>query len=178
MEDQLQKLKSELRTGEGILQYQNQRHLMVSCPWFTALQTELENTIGAIGAASLIKNAAIAWGKQLLDIYTPQLKELTLKEKVSHIVETFNLEGWGLAELVELQETPPRIVIRKTHPYFDNTYKGSADEPRCYLYFGVMTIIAGFAESEKFRELEITETKCNAKGDSHCEFVVEPAQDD
>ncbi len=178
MEDQLQKLKTELRIEEGYLKLKNQRLLIVSSPWFTAMQLELENTLGAMGAATLIKNAARTWGTRMIDIYTPQVQGKTLEEKTRHILETYNFKGWGLSELVELCENPLRIVVRKTYPYYENAYKGSADDSRCYLYFGVMTIIAGFAKSEQSPELEITETKCIAKGDPHCEFVIKPKQED
>lgn len=177
MEDHLQKLKTELRVEGGHLMFQNQDLLMISCPWFTSLQLELENTLGAMGTASLIKTAARTWGERMLDIYTPQIQGKTLEEKTKYILETYNFKGWGRSELVEFNDAPPRIVVRKIDPYFENAYKGSADEPRCYLYLGVMTIIAGFAKSEQFPELEITETKCIAKSDPHCEFVLEPKQE-
>jgi predicted hydrocarbon binding protein len=173
MEDHLEKLKTELRVEGGHLMFQSQDLLMISCSWFTSMQLELENTLGTMGTASLIKTAARTWGERMHGIYKSQVQGKTLEEKIRYILETYNFKGWGRAELVEFNDTPPRIVVRKIDPYFENAYKGSVDEPRCYIYLGVMAIISGFAKSEQFPDLEVNETKCIAKDDPHCEFVIE-----
>ena len=174
MEDHLQKVKTDFQIKEGLLIYRNQRQIMVSCPWFTAVQTELENTLGDMGAASLITGAARTWGTKMVEMYKPQVSGMSFEEKVKYILQTFSIAGWGLAEVVEFSTSPPRIVIKKTEPYFEDMYNGAADGSRCYLYLGVMAIIEGFAKTENLPELETTETKCIAKGDPHCEFVLEP----
>ncbi|MFX1474435.1 MAG: V4R domain-containing protein [Promethearchaeota archaeon] len=175
MDDQLQKIKTEYRVHDGLLMYENQRHLIISCPWFAALQLGLENTLGDMGAATLVTSAARTWGTRMLKMYTPLVKGMHFEEKIKYIIQTYNTAGWGLAELIEFQTDPARIVIKKTQPYYKDRYKGSADGPRCYLYLGVTRIIEGLAKAEGFPELETTETKCIAKGDPHCEFVLEPS---
>jgi predicted hydrocarbon binding protein len=154
--------------------HENKRHLMISCPWFTALQLELENTLGEMGAAALIIGATQTWGTRMAKAYAPLVKGMTFEEKVKYTIHAFNKAGWGQAELVEYHGDPVRIVIKKTQPYYEDRYNGSAEGSRCYLYHGVTTIIEAFAKAEDFPELETIETKCIAKGDPDCEFTVEP----
>ncbi|MFX1474433.1 MAG: V4R domain-containing protein [Promethearchaeota archaeon] len=175
MEHHLQKIMAEFQIRDGLLLYRNQRQVMVNCSWFAALQAGLESTLGDIGAASLISSAAKTWGTRMLGDFKPLVKGMPFEETVKFVLQIYNIAGWGPAELQEFSTNPPRIVLKKTEPYFENGYNGSADGPRCYLYLGVTRIIEGLAKAEGFPELETTETKCIAKGDPHCEFVLEPS---
>ncbi|MGC9201482.1 MAG: V4R domain-containing protein [Thermoproteota archaeon] len=78
------------------------------------------------------------------------------------------LLGWGLMEVIELDEEKRSATIR----LFDNweciIFKGS-NEPQSHFIRGVL---AGFFSSLFKVEVEAKETKCIAKGDSYCEFEI------
>jgi predicted hydrocarbon binding protein len=178
MEELYKNIINQLSLKGDVLYLNDKRYMLLGPSWLAELQKGLEKLMGADGTALLIEDATRRMGHRLLATYAPLIKGKSLEEKLQFILQMHTVTGWGKLELVEIQQSPPRIVLKDTMPYTKDAYDGKADSPKCYFQSGLLAIVEGLAKSEGWPPLQGTETKCAAKGDSHCEFVAEPAQGD
>jgi len=80
----------------------------------------------------------------------------------------FGQAGFGKLEVVKVDFSSGRAIIRVYDSFECELYKGSG---KASSYF-IRGIIKGYAQEVFRKEVVVTETKCIAKGDSYCEFVV------
>ena len=81
--------------------------------------------------------------------------------------------GWCVPELVEWDEQKPRLVVRMHDLFTCKPFAGQRKAPTGHLMRGVL---AGIVEELTGASVKVKETKCVAKGDPYCEFVVERAE--
>jgi predicted hydrocarbon binding protein len=177
MEEMYKEIVKQLSLKDDVLYLQNKRYMLQSAGWLAELQKGLEKIMGIDGAALLLEGATRRMGQRLLANYAPQIKGKSFKEKIEYVLQMHTLTGWGMWELEDFQQSPPKIVLKDIRSYLGNAYEGKAETPRCYLQSGLVAIIEELAQSEGLTKLKGTETKCVAKSDPHCEFVFEPSQD-
>ncbi|HDJ26126.1 MAG TPA: hypothetical protein ENF34_02295 [Candidatus Bathyarchaeota archaeon] len=78
--------------------------------------------------------------------------------------------GWCVPELLEWDETVPRLVMRLWDNFECKPIAGQRDRPSSHLMRG---LIAGLVEGLTGKKVKVKEVKCIAEGDDYCEFVAE-----
>ena len=82
----------------------------------------------------------------------------------------FEQVGFGKVKIVEADALKGKVVIRISDSFECELYKGQTNEPSSFLIKGMLK---GYFDELIKRDVKIVETKCIAKGDPYCEFVIE-----
>jgi predicted hydrocarbon binding protein len=82
------------------------------------------------------------------------------------------LAGWGEAVIKEMKRDQSYMVYNLNHSVTAELY-GKTDHCVDHLFRG---LVAGAAKVTFKQDVDCVETKCVAKGDSVCEFVIQPKQ--
>jgi len=101
---------------------------------------------------------------------TSKLKVDDVEEWGSNIV---TLAGWGEAVLKEMQREKAFMVYNLKNSVVAELY-GKSDHAVDHMFRG---LVAGAAKVTFKKDVECVETKCVAKGDSTCEFVIQPRKE-
>ncbi len=106
-------------------------------------------------------------------------KELSLKETVELLLNSFTCYGWGRGELLHCDEEKLEVSFRVYASVYGEEYanyfkgKGGAPYPVCPYGYAVEGILNVFAERKgEKKTFSSQEVKCVAKGDEYCEFIV------
>ena len=78
--------------------------------------------------------------------------------------------GWCRTEVVEWDEEKPRLVVRMWDLFECMPFRNQGGRPRSHFMRG---LLAGVVKAMTGVEVMARETRCIAKGDPYCEFVVE-----
>src|SRR5579885_276604 len=99
--------------------------------------------------------------------------------EASKFLEMYGLmAGWGKFKTSPLTLKMGRLTepvkVSVTDNFFGLCYKDRVeDTPKCFIIAG---ILAGIAEGLLGEGHSCTETRCIAKGDQHCEFIIRPRE--
>ncbi|MFX1474434.1 MAG: hypothetical protein ACFFCO_03005 [Promethearchaeota archaeon] len=157
------------------------RFMISEISLLTDLQQEIEAVVGSDGTSALFYHATTEATKQAAeeDDFAALFTGMSLKQRIEFVLKITQFHGWGIFEIAEFSEEPFRCVIVNKQTYVRDVYGGKADGPRCYYSLGFKDVIEAFAKMGNAElKLQVTETKCRAQGDSHCEWVVEPESPD
>ncbi|MFX1474436.1 MAG: hypothetical protein ACFFCO_03015 [Promethearchaeota archaeon] len=153
------------------------RYMITEITLLTDLQQEIEAVVGSDGAAALFYHASTEAAKDSTEEAGVDLmfKGMPFKEQLGFLLKITQFHGWGVGEIKEFSENPFRCVLVNKQTYIGDVYEGKADGPRCYYTSGLLDIFEFFAKMNEIDlKLQMTETKCKAKGDSYCEWIIEP----
>ena len=139
------------------------------------LQREFESIIGPT-AHSIIYSS----GKDFAGAVESNLREkiIHLWSKVSsrkvaeRMLKQFRQWGYGKAEIIEFDESEPRIKLKVENSANADGYSES-DEPVCHFTRG---ILAGAVSVLFDQDMDCVENKCIAQGDEYCEFEIMSAE--
>ncbi len=160
---------------DGILRQMGKRIVIVPFAWLINLQKEIENILGSDGAYVLIKNASYKAGIGVANEINAFLKSKSLEEKIQFYLNIVNTAGWGKVTLVKINKDPLEVVLKYEHSYVEGHYQNES-EGKCYYISSVSAVIEEFMKFEGINyPLEAIETKCVAKGDPYCEFIIKKA---
>ncbi|HLB72228.1 MAG TPA: V4R domain-containing protein [Candidatus Methanoperedens sp.] len=139
--------------------------VIVSVETFVHLQKDAEKILGADGAAVLFyeagKNAGERWINRFRNGW--DLKD----QKFIEAVQNFYADlGWG--RFIVEEDNTNELVIRVENSFIARGYERS-EVAVCHFLRGYN---AGLAEVLKGKGIDAEETKCAAKGDDCCEFVM------
>lgn len=84
--------------------------------------------------------------------------------------------GYGKIEIKKIDLDKGEAIVHVKKSAFGETYKrlyGSSDEPVCNFLAG---LVGGVGKELSGKDVVAEETKCIAKGDRYCEFVIEPKE--
>ena len=82
----------------------------------------------------------------------------------------FEQVGFGRVKIVEADALKGRVVIRVSDSFECELYKGQTSEPSSFFIKGMLK---GYFDELIKRDVKVIETKCIAKGDPYCEFIIE-----
>ncbi len=88
------------------------------------------------------------------------------EEAIKHMLHWIQSLGWGRVELIEC--TPSIRCLLRIRNLFECAGVKS-EEPRSHLFRG---FLAGFFSKVWNRQVSVVETRCIAKGDPYCEFLI------
>jgi predicted hydrocarbon binding protein len=156
----------DLRHGTIKRRSDGTRVIAMESPAWATVEKELTSTFIS-GAAVILQRMGYSCGRYLGGVAKSQQKT---EHEVLESLQNFSREsGWG--ELVlnggDLSGGQARLVLRDC--IFCLHIK-EASEPVCYMLAG---LVGGVADEIMGATHRVLEEKCVAKGDVHCEVVVE-----
>jgi predicted hydrocarbon binding protein len=139
--------------------------VIISIETFVNFQKNAERILGYDGAAVLLYETGKKAGEQWVRRFST---EWGLKDKkFIEAVQNFYSElGWGNFNIKE--NNGKELIIRVVNSFIARGY-GKSNAAVCHFLRGYN---AGLAEVLKGKYLEACETRCAAKGDKCCEFVM------
>ncbi len=139
--------------------------VIVSIETFVHLQKDAEKIMGIDGAAVLLYEAGKKSGERWINRFR---KEWGLKDqKFIEAVQNFYAElGWGRFDVKE--DNGKELVVSVENSFIARGY-GKSGVAVCHFLRGYN---AGLAEVLKGKGMDAEETRCAAKGDEFCEFVM------
>ena len=175
MSSPLEILKSELDYKDGILTHKGARVVIVPFEWLVNLQKEIENIIGSDGAYVLIQKAGRKGGEGVAALIDKIFAGAPIEEKIRMYLQTATMTGWGKITLEKIELEPLEVKLKYEHSYVEGHYQNES-EGKCYYVSTVVSVIESLLKNKGFTgELVSEETKCVAKGDPYCEFVIKEA---
>ena len=157
------------------------RYMITEVSLLTDLQQEIESVVGSDGAAALFYHASTEAAKASSEEvgFAQFFAGMSFKQRIDFVLKISQFHGWGVYAITEFNEEPFRCVIVNKQTYVRDVYGGKADGSRCHYSLGLKDVFEAFAKMGDFElKLQMNETKCKAKGDPHCEWVVEPEKFD
>ncbi len=139
--------------------------VIISIETFVNFQKNAERILGYDGAAVLLYETGKKAGEQWVRRFST---EWGLKDKkFIEAVQNFYSElGWGNFNIKE--NNGKELIIKVVNSFIARGY-GKSNVAVCHFLRGYN---AGLAEVLKGKYLEACETRCSAKGDECCEFVM------
>ncbi len=139
--------------------------VIISIETFLHLQKDAEKILGIDGAAVLFYESGKNAGERWINRFR---KDWGLNDqKFIEAVQNFYSElGWGRFEVKE--DNGKGLVVRVENSFIALGY-GDSEVAVCHFLRGYN---AGLAEVLKGKDIDAEETKCIAKGDDCCEFVM------
>jgi len=139
------------------------------------LQREFEKIIGP-AATYLVYDSSRMYAQSTRSNVKKDITDLAdiSKEEIGKIMlNQFSEHGYGIGEITEMDLSVPKILIKVTNSANTIGYRES-EKPVCHFVRG---LFAGAASVALERSMHCVETKCAAKGDSHCEFEIITAEE-
>lgn len=139
--------------------------VIISIETFVNFQKNAERILGCDGAAVLLYETGKKSGEKWINRFS---KEWGLNDgRFIEAVQNFYAElGWGKFDISE--NNGKELIITVENSFIARGY-GKSDAAVCHFLRGYN---AGLAEVLKNQNLEACETRCVAKGDDCCEFVM------
>jgi len=141
--------------------------LVLGVDEFSWVYEKIKETYGSGGEAFLY-HIGYSFGEIAGEKYMG--KEIT-EDFIREDLLAFQAYGWGIPEILEIDLVEYGVVIR-FYDLFESIHaKGKKNRPNCHFVRGHL---AGLFSKFFNRKMFAIETKCIAKGDPYCEFVVKP----
>jgi|GEM_PF-394028 len=133
---------------------------------YEAFLKELRSILGS-GYASLMYYTGLEMGRKAFR-YHYEIAGRDLKNTIAISEAIFRIVGYGIMKILELDLSIGRARIRVHHCFECEIFKNSG-KPSSHLIRGM---IAGWFSELLRRRVKAIETRCIAKGDKYCEFLV------
>ncbi len=181
---------SRIREEKGIIPLFGVYLSMIPVQYYNRISFGFEKRMGTGKTAEKLLVAAgqecgyttfqgIRSSREWAEVVHPMIKNK--EDEIYSFVSIAIAFGWGdltVEELVPLE----KLVIRASDSYEAKGYwdaYGKADAGKCYMLRGVtaafMDLVYGGDYPDGCFQYAALETHCQAKGDSHCEFVAQKA---
>ena len=142
--------------------------IIISIETFAKIQRDAEKILGD-GAAIIFyeagKDAGCSWASRF-----KQGWELNGEKFVSALRDFYAELGWGTFEIGEMKNNG--TIVRVSNSFTSRGY-GKSNSPVCHFLCGYN---AGIIETLSGKPMDAEETKCAAKGDNYCEFIVKEVE--
>ena len=150
----------------GALNYKDVRYLLIRPETLTGLLKAIEKQ-NAMAARDAFFQGGFEGGYLSAKKYK-EIQNFSNDETLQFMMKMGSEIGWGRFNLADYNFVQKKIRIRVENSPFAATY-GDSGEGVCHLIRGVLCGMANFLFA---RNCNVSETKCLAKGDEHCEFHI------
>jgi hypothetical protein len=172
-EEEFKAFISRFTFRDGAVMNGPDRHVLVHANFLVGIHREMEAVLGPDGAFAVIHNAAMRGGEFVAEQLAKQVGPAPIEQVIKMIHHIGTLIGWGKFTVVEFNEQPVLLRTRHDNSYITGFWEG-ASEGKCLFVSSIVGIVIPILKKAGLAtELEYEEHKCVAKGDSHCEFVVQ-----
>lgn len=142
--------------------------------FFVNIQKKVEEISGIDTGHLVYYQAAFESGYRYME-NSKKVYGITGKDLLQQYMDSVSLRGWGKFEILHLVEERGEGRVRLNHSAIAEEF-GRVGRSVCYPLAGAIAGAMQFLADEQNKEIEVTGTEplCMARGDPHCEFVVEP----
>lgn len=149
------------------------RAIILRARTLSSMLDSIRNAFGAEGAVAriLLHTMGEAAGRAMFEACAVHPGD-KLHEGIYHIIGVYTATGWGIFNLKLFDPTNAKAIVQAVDNFECSPYAGSGS---FHSHF-VRGHLAGLFSQVFNRRMEATETACVARGDSICEFKIEPAQ--
>ncbi len=156
------------------LMLSNVRALLLDEPALKGLLVDVRERMGT-GGEAMLYHFGFQLGLEGADYILREAENIGAVEpleKLSIAADIFKANGYGvIEEITAFREKPPYLELKISGCIECSLAEGKADKPFSHFIRG---IIAGFSTRLFNREMFAEETRCIAKGDPHCKFIIKP----
>jgi len=146
--------------------WQGRRTIILSQPATTRMFDAIRFNLGSGGHVVLYQQGS-SYGKELAESFVNRLGAEYLKRNFDYTLGILSATGWGIPELIGGREAFPNITIAlKSCLECDGV---RASQPACSFMRG---FLAGVSSAVAGHTVHCEETRCIAKGSTHCEFEL------
>jgi len=156
----------EYDAASGALSYKDVRYLIIRPETLVGLQKAIEKH-SAMAARDAFFQGGYQGGYLSAKKYK-EIQNLSDNETIRFMMKMGSEIGWGHFKLDDYDFAQKKMQIRVENSPFAAAY-GDSGAGVCHLIRGVLGGLATFLFS---RNCIVSETRCLAKGDEHCEFQV------
>ncbi|MEI7961775.1 MAG: V4R domain-containing protein [archaeon] len=169
MFDVLEKLLAlrQVSFDKGRIKIFEQPSSLIPSESFVSMLKELEKE----GKENVIYRAGKHAGEKWFDSMREKSK-LNVDDVAKWGSNIVTLAGWGEAELKEMKRDDGYMVYNLKNSVVAELY-GKTNHCVDHIFRG---LVAGAAKVTFKRDVDCVETKCVAKGDPICEFIIQPKQ--
>lgn len=143
------------------------RAMTLTCTSFVNAIEHLKRELGSAGEAILFYEG-VAAGEAMEREWRPLLSSFTGEQVFASVLRILRSLGWLIGEVLKWDERGPEVIVR-AYELFECRLAKAKDKPNSQFFRGLIT---GLARSLLKRDVVAVETRCVAKGDPFCEFVV------
>ena len=144
--------------------------------FFVSIQKKVEEVSGTDAAQFIFYQAAFESAYKYLE-NSKEVYAITGRDLLQQYLDSLSARGWGEFEILELVEERGEGRVRLNHSAISEEY-GETGQSVCHVWAGALagSIKLLAEECENDTEVRGVETHCLSKGDSYCEFIVEPVE--
>ena len=150
------------------------RVLLLDEPALKGLLVDVRERMGTGGEAMLYHfgfQLGLEWADYIIR-EADNIGAVEPLEKFSIAADIFKAHGYGVVEeITAFREKPPHIELKISGCIECSLAEGEVEKPFSHFIRG---IIAGFSTRLFNRKMFAEETKCIARGDPYCKFIIKP----
>ena len=159
----------EIDAKKGRIAIRGERMLLTSSLGFANLHGSVEKIAGK-AAPAIIRTYGASCGKRdFIGVWKAWLPEVRVETFLSLFPAIYSTVGWGKVVDIKLDNDEGKIIFKD---FFEadavlKSY-GKKESSQCHFMTGYLGVL--FSEMTG-KDWQVTETKCEAKGDEFCEFT-------
>jgi len=144
--------------------------------FFVSIQKKVEELSGTDVARLVFYQAAFESAYKYLE-NSKEVYAITGKDLLQQYLDSLSARGWGEFEILELAEERGKGRVRLKHSAISEEY-GRTGRSVCHVWAGALAGSVKLLAEEGGNNTEVrgVETHCLSKGDSYCEFTMEPVE--
>jgi len=154
------------RRARGIIKQLGTEWILMRVETFQEMRREVSKVLGT-GASVIWYLAGKGAGRSLANLIQRRTKTNTLQEIYEKVAEIYERCGWGSLQSVMFRQKTGEFLLRIHNNAFARGVRSQTSS--CYYVKG---LLEGILEQLTGRHSKSEETKCVAKGDAYCEFIV------
>jgi len=161
----------EVDAKKGRIAIRGERMLLTSSLGFANLHGSVEKIAGKAAPAIIRAYGGSCAKRDFIGVWKVWLPDVKVETILSLFPTIYSTVGWGKVVDVSLAENGGRVIFKNCFEA-DAVLKiyGQRDSPQCHFMTGYLGVL--YSEMTK-KDWQVSETKCEAKGDEYCEFTFE-----
>lgn len=152
--------------ARGVIRHLGTEWILMRVETFHEMRREIDKALGT-GASVVCYLAGKGAGRSLANLMQQRAKTNTLEEIYKRIAEIYEKCGWGILQPVLFRQRTGEFLLR----IYNNAFARGLQSRSSACYY-VKGLLEGIIEELAGRHAKSEETKCMAKGDAYCEFIL------
>lgn len=158
--------KSERKPTRGVIRHLGTEWILMRVEALQGMMAEVNKAFGT-GAQVVWHLAGKGAGKSMANLIQKRIKSDSIKDVSKKIAEIYERCGWGRVQPIIFRQKTSEFLIRIYNNAFVRGIRSQTSS--CYYIKG---LLEGIFEQLTGKHAKSEETKCMAKGDPYCEFIL------
>lgn len=158
--------KSERKHIQGVIRHLGTEWILMRVETLQGMMQEVNKVLGT-GACVVWYLAGKGAGKSIADFIQKRTKLDSMQKICKKIAEIYERCGWGRMQQIMFRQETSEFLIR----IYNNAFVRGIESQTSSCYY-VKGLLEGILEQLTGKHAKSEETKCMAKGDLYCEFIL------